>query len=84
MEKSEFRHKLSGTVKWFNSAKGYGFIQVEGREKDIFFHAKQWNLVAHGAVPVDGEAVVFTVIDGPKGAYATEIERKGTPSAPGI
>jgi CspA family cold shock protein len=67
--------KTSGTIKWFDKVKGYGFIAVDGREKDIFFHAKQWNSVAAGNPPVDGEHVNFTITDGPKGPFAVEITR---------
>lgn len=64
-----------GKVKWYDTVKGYGFIQVEGREKDIFFHAKQWNAAALNSLPVDGEGLDFIIADGPKGPYATEIKR---------
>lgn len=68
--------KIAGVVKWFDKAKGYGFIQVEGREKDIFFHAKAWNAMGTTALPVEGETMAFTLVNGPKGAYATDLERK--------
>ena len=66
-----------GVCKWYNTTKGYGFIKVEGREKDIFFHAKQWNITAPGSPPVEGERLYFVIVDGPKGAYATDINRIG-------
>ena len=66
---------ISGKVKWYDQVKGYGFIQVDGREKDIFFHAKVWNKVAQGSLPVEGETVNFLLTEGPKGAFASEIKR---------
>lgn len=65
----------NGVIKWYNGTKGYGFIKVEGREKDIFFHAKQWNTAAMKTPPVEGEKLTFTIVDGPKGAYATNLVR---------
>jgi cold shock protein len=67
--------KSVGQVKWYDQVKGYGFIKVDGREKDIFFHAKQWNLAALNSLPVDGETLHFTIEEGPKGAFAKEIVR---------
>ena len=67
--------KIHGVVKWYDITKGYGFIKVEGREKDIFFHAKQWNAAALNSLPVDGEIIHFTIEEGPKGAFAKEIHR---------
>jgi CspA family cold shock protein len=64
----------NGTVKWFNDAKGYGFISQEGGE-DVFVH--------HTAIQMDGfrtlkegEAVEFDVTQGPKGLQAANV-RKG-------
>jgi CspA family cold shock protein len=64
----------TGTVKWFNDAKGYGFISQEGGE-DVFVH--------HTAIQMDGfrtlkegERVEFDVAQGPKGLQAANV-RKG-------
>ncbi len=63
-----------GTVKWFNDAKGFGFISQEGGE-DVFVH--------HTAIQMDGfrtlkegERVEFEVTQGPKGLQAANV-RKG-------
>ena len=60
-----------GTVKWFNDAKGFGFIEEEGG-KDIFVH--------HSAIQGDGfksldegGRVSFDVVDGPKGPAADNV-----------
>ncbi len=64
----------NGTVKWFNDAKGYGFISQEGGE-DVFVH--------HSAIQMDGfrtlkegERVEFEITQGPKGLQAANV-RKG-------
>jgi cold shock protein len=64
----------NGTVKWFNDAKGFGFISQEGGE-DVFVH--------HTAISMDGfrtlkegERVEFDVVQGPKGLQAANV-RKG-------
>jgi CspA family cold shock protein len=63
----------TGTVKWFNDAKGYGFISQEGGE-DVFVH--------HTAIQMDGfrtlkegERVDFDVAQGPKGLQAANVRR---------
>ncbi len=63
----------TGTVKWFNDAKGYGFISQEGGE-DVFVH--------HTAIQMDGfrtlkegERVEFDVTQGPKGLQAANVRR---------
>ena len=76
--------QVSGKVKWFDKAKGYGFITVDGRAKDVFFHAKEWNAASLSTLPVEGDQLSFTVTPGPKGEYATNILRTGAPNAPSI
>lgn len=67
--------KVGGSVKWYDSEKGYGFIAVTGRSKDIFFHAKQWNASGNSTPPVENEPLTFEVSEGPKGDFATNIAR---------
>jgi cold shock protein len=61
----------TGTVKWFNSEKGYGFIEVEG-EKDVFVHSKA--LQPQTSLD-EGEKVQFDVEKGPKGLQATNVTK---------
>jgi len=63
--------KQSGTVKWFNDAKGFGFITTEGGE-DVFVHfsaiqGSDFRSLAEGA------AVEFEVTQGPKGLQASNV-----------
>jgi cold shock protein len=63
-----------GTVKWFNNAKGYGFIQAEGNGEDVFVHHTA--IVADGFRTLnEGERVTFEVIPGPKGLQARNVLR---------
>ena len=62
----------TGTVKWFNDAKGFGFITPEGGQKDCFVH--------HSAIQgngfrtlAEGAAVEFDVQQGPKGLQAANV-----------
>ena len=66
----------TGTVKWFNDAKGFGFITLEGGEKDCFVH--------HTAIQGDGfksltegEKVQFDLVQGQKGPAAENVVRLG-------
>ncbi len=66
-----------GTVKWFNDAKGYGFIQMEGSEQDIFVH--HTSIKADGFRTLNqGEEVQFELTDGPKGPKAENVLRMQT------
>jgi len=60
-----------GTVKWFNAAKGYGFIQRQSGE-DVFVHF--WAIEAEGYKTLnEGQAVEFEVKQGPKGLQAERV-----------
>lgn len=61
----------TGTVKWFNEAKGYGFIKRESGE-DVFVHFK--SILAEGFKTLkEGQKVQFEVEQGPKGLQATKV-----------
>jgi CspA family cold shock protein len=65
--------KEQGTVKWFNSAKGYGFIQRESGE-DVFVHFSA--IIGDGYRSLEeGAKVSFEVKTGPKGLQAADVER---------
>jgi CspA family cold shock protein len=60
-----------GTVKWFNAAKGFGFISRAGGE-DVFVHFK--SIVGDGYKSLnEGDPVEFNVEQGPKGLQATNV-----------
>ncbi|UVE16700.1 cold shock domain-containing protein [Pseudomonas sp. LS44] len=63
----------SGTVKWFNDAKGYGFIQRESGA-DVFVHYRAIRGEGHRSLS-EGERVEFSVIDGQKGPQAEDVSR---------
>lgn len=69
-----------GTVKWFNDAKGYGFIRAEEQERDIFVH--HTNIQAEGFRTLEeGEEVNFDLVMGDKGPKAENVQR--AQAAPG-
>ena len=63
------KRQYSGTVKWFNNAKGYGFLGREGGE-DVFVHYSAIEEDGYKSLDL-GDQVEFDVIDGPKGKQAT-------------
>jgi CspA family cold shock protein len=70
--KKEYRQmKEKGTVKWFNAAKGYGFIQRENGE-DVFVHFSAIQTEGYRSLD-EGARVEFEVTKGPKGLQATEV-----------
>jgi len=65
--------KEQGTVKWFNAAKGYGFIQRESGE-DVFVHFSAIQGDGYRTLE-EGARVSFEVKNGPKGLQAAAVER---------
>jgi CspA family cold shock protein len=68
--------RTTGTVKWFNDAKGFGFITPENGDKDCFVH--------HTAIKADGfrslaegERVEFDIVQGAKGPAAENVTKLG-------
>ena len=62
----------TGTVKWFNESKGFGFISPEDGSKDVFVHFSAIQAVGF-KVLAEGQSVTFNVEDGPKGPQATNV-----------
>ena len=70
----------SGSVKWFNNEKGYGFILRESTGEDVFVHHSAIVDQAGYRTLKEGDRVEFDVKEGPKGLHAEEV-RKVTPTA---
>jgi len=68
---------LSGTVKWFNNAKGYGFIEPEGGGDDVFVHYSAIKSEGYRTLN-EGQSVTYEVEQGPTGYHATEVLISGS------
>lgn len=64
----------TGSVKWFNDAKGYGFIVEDGNDKDIFVH---YTAIGGDGFKTlaEGQKVDFELVEGPKGLQATNVQK---------
>jgi len=74
-----------GTVKWFNNAKGYGFILPEGGGEDLFAHYSSIQMDGYKTLKA-GQQVSYELIQGPKGLHATNIQaaqQAGSPPTDG-
>ena len=65
---------LKGTVKWFNSKKGFGFIEGEDKEKDAFVHSSAVKAAGMRFLN-EGDKLEFTLEDGPKGPSAANLKK---------
>jgi len=63
--------RIQGTVKWFNNAKGYGFIAHDGG-KDVFVHFSAIQTEGYRAL-TEGDKVEFSIEDSTKGPQATNV-----------
>ena len=63
---------VKGKVKWFNNAKGYGFIVEDGKSEDLFAHYSAIEMDGYKTLKA-GQPVQFEIIQGPKGQHAVKI-----------
>jgi CspA family cold shock protein len=66
--------RVMGTVKWFNNAKGFGFITREDLDGDVFVHFRSIQGDGYRTLN-EGENVEFTLVEGPKGLQAEDVAR---------
>ena len=64
---------LKGKVKWFNATKGFGFIEREDKEKDVFVHSSAVRDAGMNGLE-EGQEVTFDVEDGQKGPAAVNLK----------
>ncbi len=69
----------AGNVKWFNNAKGYGFILPEGGGEDLFAHYSSIQMDGYKTLKA-GQQVEFDILEGPKGLHAVNIRTPATVS----
>ncbi|MFU8763162.1 MAG: cold-shock protein [Haliea sp.] len=66
--------RVNGTVKWFNNAKGFGFITREESSDDVFVHFRSIQGDGYRTLN-EGQAVEFSLVQGPKGLQAEDVQK---------
>ena len=62
----------TGKVKWFNNAKGYGFVLADASDEDLFVHYSSIEMNGYRTLRA-GQEVSFDVVEGPKGLHAVNV-----------
>ena len=65
---------MNGKVKWFNQNKGFGFIEREDKEKDVFVHISAVKKAGMDRLD-DGQTMTFEIEEGPKGPNAINLQK---------
>jgi CspA family cold shock protein len=63
----------TGTVKWFNNAKGYGFVTPDEGEQDVFIHFSAIEMDGYKTLK-EGQKIQFDINEGPKGLHAANVQ----------
>lgn len=66
--------RITGTVKWFNGSKGYGFIAPDNGGEDVFVHYSAIQAAGYRNLD-EGDRVEFSVEDGKKGLQAADVAK---------
>lgn len=66
--------RVNGTVKWFNNAKGFGFITREESSDDVFVHFRSIQGDGYRTLN-EGQVVEFNLVEGPKGLQAEDVQK---------
>ena len=65
---------INGKVKWFNGTKGFGFIERDDKEKDVFVHISAVRNAGINSLS-EGDALTFEFEEGPKGPNAVNLQK---------
>ncbi|ADU91017.1 cold-shock protein [Taylorella equigenitalis] len=72
-EVSSNSNRVTGTVKWFNDTKGFGFVTPEGSNEDLFIHFSSIQMEGFKTLK-ENQKISFEITEGPKGKQAINIQ----------